>query len=67
MNHETFVFLSNMTGPQMYEFASKLARLSPAACEELAFNLDIASIERRDAAAKEADAMNAMFNHYYGA
>ncbi len=43
----------------MYELGRKLAWYSPAAAEELAFNIEVANIERREDAAKEAEVLRA--------
>lgn len=57
MKQETVILnvLANMTGPEMYELARKLAWYAPAAAEELEFNLSVGNIERREEAAKEAE------------
>jgi hypothetical protein len=61
MKQETVILnvLANMTGKEMYELGRKLAWYSPAAAEELAFNLEVANIERREDAAKEAEVLRA--------
>ena len=61
MKQETVILnvLANMTGAQLYELSRKLAWYSPAAAEELAFNIEVANIERREEAAREAEVLRA--------
>ena len=57
MKQETVILnvLSNMTGSELYELSRKLAWYSPAAAEELEFNLALNNRERIEQAKKEAE------------
>ena len=57
MKQETVILnaLANMSGPEMYELARKLAWYAPQAAEELEFNLALNNRERIEEAAKEAE------------
>ena len=61
MKQETVILnvLANMTGAQLYELSRKLAWYSPAAAEELEFNLALNNRERIEEAAKEAEVLRA--------
>ena len=57
MKQETVILnvLSNMTGSELYELSRKLAWYSPAAAEELEFNLALNNRERIEEAKREAE------------
>lgn len=64
MKQETVILnvLANMTGPEMYELARKLAFYAPAASEEFEFNLALNNRERIEQAKKEAELLSSGLN-----
>ena len=64
MKQETVILnvLANMTGPEMYELARKLAWYAPAASEEFEFNLALNNRERIEQAKKEAELLRSGLN-----